>query len=539
MESVPTTKPVVAVFGATGHTGRFVVAELLRRGMAPIAIARDPAALAAIPQFEVMRRQASVDDPTSLAGALRGAQAVINCAGPFADTAAAVAGAAVCARIHYVDVSAEQGSVRSLLERFHEPAREAGIAVVPSMAFYGGLADLLVSAARDDWYWANSVEIMIGLDSWHPTRGTRVTLDRNVVGNLMITGGRLVAAAPSGRRKHWDFGAGLGEQDLIEVPFAETVLVPMQLGSDELHNYLSEVAVNDVLDPSTPHPNAADALGRSAQRFVVDVVLTRNGECRRAIVRGQDIYAFTAPLACAAVERLLEGRFHIPGANSPGFIFDADNLLASLGPDHATFEVIGLDRPTAQDRKPALGRQPVGRMNLANKGNDPNYHKLTSQCIRSLQCMEIWLDKAEQFAAAKNFDVGVLLTSRLAPDMKDFTYQVQSACDYVKAAAAWLSGQTPPRHDDNERTIDELRARIRKTVTFAEGVSEQQYIGASERRVSLSWAPGKVIGGEDYLVQLTIPNLFFHLTTAYAILRHNGVDVGKMDFLGSMNFVEA
>ena len=131
------------------------------------------------------------------------------------------------------------------------------------------------------------------------------------------------------------------------------------------------------------------------------------------------------------------------------------------------------------------------------------------------------------------------MTGRLAPDMKDFIYQVQSACDYVKAGAAWLSGQTPPKHEDDEQTIDELRARIRKTVAFAESVNEARYAGASERRVKLSWAPGKIIGGEDYLLQMTIPNTFFHIAMAYAILRHHGVAVGKMDFLSPINLVDA
>ena len=166
------------------------------------------------------------------------------------------------------------------------------------------------------------------------------------------------------------------------------------------------------------------------------------------------------------------------------------------------------------------------------------YSRVISQCAQALKNLEACLDKAEQHAADKKFDVGVLMTSRLAPDMKDFIYQVQSACDYVKAAAAWLSGQTPPRHEDIEQTIDDLRARIRKTVAFAESVKAAQYDGARERRVKLSWAPGKVLGGEDYLVQVTVPNVYFHVTAAYAILRHNGVDVGKRDFLGPINFVD-
>ena len=167
------------------------------------------------------------------------------------------------------------------------------------------------------------------------------------------------------------------------------------------------------------------------------------------------------------------------------------------------------------------------------------YYQAISQCTQMLKNLESWLDRAEEYAGAKKFDVGVLMTGRLAPDMKPFIYQVQSACDYVKAAAAWLSGQTSPKHEDNERTIDELRDRIRKTVAFAESVKESQYADARERKVKLSWAPGKVIGGEDYLLQMTMPNTFFHIAMAYAILRHNGVDVGKMDFLGSINLIDA
>src|ERR1700686_1685249 len=154
----------------------------------------------------------------------------------------------------------------------------------------------------------------------------------------------------------------------------------------------------------------------------------------------------------------------------------------------------------------------------SNERTESMYYQAISQCTQILKNLESWLDKAEEYAGAKTFDVGVLMTGRLAPDMKPFIYQVQSACDYVKAAAAWLSGQTPP---------------------FAESVTEPQYAGAAERKVSLSWAPGKVLGGEDYLLQMTIPNVYFHIVMAYAILRHNGVDIGKMDFLGPIRWVEA
>ena len=163
------------------------------------------------------------------------------------------------------------------------------------------------------------------------------------------------------------------------------------------------------------------------------------------------------------------------------------------------------------------------------------YFPVVAQCAQSLKNLLSCLDKAEQHAAARKYDPSILVTCRLAPDMQDFAYQVQSACDYVKGAAAWLSGQAPPKHEDNEKTIGELRTRIQKTLAFVDGVKESQYAGAAERKVGFSWAPGKTMVGPDYLLQMVIPNTYFHLSMAYAILRHNGVEIGKMDFLGAIN----
>lgn len=164
------------------------------------------------------------------------------------------------------------------------------------------------------------------------------------------------------------------------------------------------------------------------------------------------------------------------------------------------------------------------------------YYQAVVQCTQALKNLQIWLDKAEEHATEKKFDVEVLMSSRLAPDMRPLIYQIQSACDYVKAAAAWLTGQAPPKHEDNEKTLSELRARIQKTIAFAESVKQEQYEGAGGRAVSLSWEPGKVVVGADYLLQITIPNVYFHIVMVYAILRHNGVEVGKIDFLGPIHF---
>ena len=340
------TQPAVAVFGAAGHTGRFVVAELLRRGIAPIAIARDSATLAAANfpgietrAHEVVRRRASVDDAESLDQALDGAQAVINCAGPFLETADAVASAALRAGIHYLDVSAEQPSACATLDRYDSAAREAGIAVVPAMGFYGGFADLLVTAALGDWDRADTIDIMIGLDSWHPTRGTRITGGKNTGQRMVVAEGRLVPVSSPRSEKDWEFGGPLGRQAMVEVPFSEIVLIARHVKTAELHTWLSRIALDDIRNSTTPAPKPADQTGRSPQRFIVDVVATRDSNTRRITAQGRDIYAFSAPLVCEVTARLLEGRFSSVGAQPPGAILDAHEVLSALTPDPLTFEI--------------------------------------------------------------------------------------------------------------------------------------------------------------------------------------------------------
>lgn len=166
------------------------------------------------------------------------------------------------------------------------------------------------------------------------------------------------------------------------------------------------------------------------------------------------------------------------------------------------------------------------------------YAPAIAQCVQAVRTLETYLDKAERFANAKQFDVGVLLTTRLAPDMAGLLYQIQSACDYLKGGAAWLAGQEPPRHEDNEQTIADARARIRKTIAFAESLSADRYADAAGQIVKVSWVPGK-LHGETYLLQIVIPNIYFHVSIAYAILRANGVDLTKRDFIGPVDSFDA
>ena len=325
----------VTVFGAYGHTGRFVVAELLRRGWTPMLAGRDAAKLDAFgashPALE--RRVAHIDDAASLDRALTGAVAVINAAGPFLDTATPLVDAALRAGAHYLDLTAEQQSVLDTFERHGAAARDAGIVVLPGMAFYGGLADLLATAAIGDWPDADAIDVAVALDSWHPTAGTRLTGQRNHHRRRVIANGRLDFLPDPAPTREWTFAAPFGAQAMVALPFSETVTISRHLPVRELHSYLNLAALADVRDPATPAPVVDAMHGRSAQRFALDVTVRRGDAVRRQAAYGHDIYAVTAPLVVEALERIVDGRCRRSGAVAAGEAFDAPDFLAALAAD--------------------------------------------------------------------------------------------------------------------------------------------------------------------------------------------------------------
>jgi hypothetical protein len=161
-------------------------------------------------------------------------------------------------------------------------------------------------------------------------------------------------------------------------------------------------------------------------------------------------------------------------------------------------------------------------------------HDALQLFTKTLDNLEKWMEKAYQYAKERSFDVDVLAQARLAPDQFSFVQQVQSACDQAKYAAAYLGNKPAPSHPDTEKSFAELRERIGKCTAFLATVQETDLSGAEERKVAPPWLGGKWLRGGDYLVHVAVPNFFFHATTAYAILRHNGVQLGKMDFVGSL-----
>jgi hypothetical protein len=155
--------------------------------------------------------------------------------------------------------------------------------------------------------------------------------------------------------------------------------------------------------------------------------------------------------------------------------------------------------------------------------------------VKTLGNLSAILDKAAAHAEAKKIDPAVLLTSRLYPDMFTLTKQVQVACDFAKGTVARLAGQEPPKYDDNETTIEALKARIAKTVDYVQGFQVSQFAGSEEHDVQMKIRDQTLtFKGLPYLAHMALPNFFFHATTAYDILRHNGVELGKRDFIGAI-----
>jgi hypothetical protein len=165
------------------------------------------------------------------------------------------------------------------------------------------------------------------------------------------------------------------------------------------------------------------------------------------------------------------------------------------------------------------------------------YDLTVTQFIKMLHNLTAILDKAAGFADSKKIEMDVLLQSRLAPDQFNLIRQIQIACDTAKLAASRLTTKEAPTHADTEKTVNEIKSRIQSTISYLETFTAKDYAeGVSERHISQPRWEGQYLTGNEFVLNHVIPNFYFHMTTAYSILRHNGVEVGKKDFLGKMPF---
>jgi hypothetical protein len=162
------------------------------------------------------------------------------------------------------------------------------------------------------------------------------------------------------------------------------------------------------------------------------------------------------------------------------------------------------------------------------------YELTVPQLTKMLKNLDQWLAAAVANAEARKFPADNLLGMRLAPDQFPLSRQIQSACDNAKFLVGRLAGKEWPAHPDTETTIEQLRARIASVIDYMAGCSPEDFAGAGERKITLPWLEGKWMTGAEYCVQFAIPNFHFHLVTAYALLRHAGVALGKRDYIGSV-----
>ena len=165
------------------------------------------------------------------------------------------------------------------------------------------------------------------------------------------------------------------------------------------------------------------------------------------------------------------------------------------------------------------------------------YYEMTvPQFTKMLRNLDGLLSKGLAYAETKKFEMEVLLQTRLAPDQFNMIRQIQIACDTAKLGVSRLTGKDAPAHDDKETTLPQLRTRIQETIAYLNSITPKDFDGAAERKITTPRWEGKYLNGPEYLTQHMIPNFYFHITTAYAILRNNGVDVGKKDFLGEIPY---
>ena len=162
------------------------------------------------------------------------------------------------------------------------------------------------------------------------------------------------------------------------------------------------------------------------------------------------------------------------------------------------------------------------------------YFETILQMKKMLGHLDTWLDSASAFAKERSFDPNLFLQVRLAPDQFTFVRQVQSCCDTAKLSAARLGGKESPVHADTEATMEELHTRVRSVISFLGGFKAKDFEGAATRVITQPRWEGKTMTGADYFMEHSVPNFYFHLTHAYALLRHAGVPVGKRDYLGPL-----
>lgn len=326
MQTPPEASPrPIAVYGATGYTGRQMARELVRRGSRVTLAGRRSAALAVLAEQlggDVDVAEVQLNDGAGLADLASHSAVVANCAGPFSETSTPLATAAVAGGADYVDHAAEPPATKRMLEDHDDAARSAGVAVVPSLSFYSAAAVALADVLASPLQPVDEVTVAYAVDGWLMTRAAKATLPYVRSARWTYADGQLVQLTEQPERTAYTFPAGVGEREVIEhYPGCEPLLIPRRLATQSVRTLMTASTFED------PRVFSSEDVGdeeRAASRFLVSVTATRDDERRVGWVKGRDIYGIGAWIAAEGALHLAQG----PVAGRAGTLTVADVLDA-------------------------------------------------------------------------------------------------------------------------------------------------------------------------------------------------------------------
>jgi hypothetical protein len=325
----------VMVYGASGHTGQLVVRDLIARGYAPLLAGRNRESLERVAASMGRSSPMSVvalDNTAALYSALENTDVLVNCAGPLNDTSFVLASAAIDQEVHYFDTNAvEQIAAKRLFDDLHGAARRSGVAVVPGMATFGGLGDLMASHSLRGIGQITSVTISYLVKGWIPTRGSQATA-AGVQGapRLIFNDGSFSVGCEPARLGRFDFGSPFGVIDVVEnYPGVDVATVPRHVSAKHVAVQMALSTLQEFRSLEPEHAAQVDGRIRKNTEFVVAVDTHYRGGHRRTVAQGKDIYGFTATILGNAVDRVTHGP-GMSGVLSPSQLFDSAEFLEAL-----------------------------------------------------------------------------------------------------------------------------------------------------------------------------------------------------------------
>jgi short subunit dehydrogenase-like uncharacterized protein len=323
----------IAVYGATGHTGRLVAAQLVDGGHDVVLAGRDREGLQSVARELGSAARTEVvplDDPGSMLRMAAQAAVVINCAGPFSSTGRYVAAAAVQAGCHYIDHAAEPVYVRQLFDAMSVPAEEAQSLVLPAMSFYGGIADLLADVVGTGLTEIDTLTVAYAVAGWRMTTTSKLTAHRLMEGErVRFVDGDWRVEPFERTLAHFDFPAPVHRrQVIVHYPAAEVVTIPRHVPVAAVEVLMT---ADTFQEPSVFTSEHIDAESRADSSFTILARAVADGRSRTAWVRGRDLYGAGAAMAAEAVDRIVDGRAEGPrGVRAPAEVFPAADVLKAL-----------------------------------------------------------------------------------------------------------------------------------------------------------------------------------------------------------------